>query len=226
MIKDFFISVLGIINNVTHNYGLTLLVFAVFVKGVLNPFSKPMLKAQKDMERIKPLQKEIEDRYPDDPQKRMEEIAKLWKEHNVAHPGLGCLLMFVQLPILFGILQAITSQPEVFNNAYFLWIRPGTLQSHFPGIFASSLADPDLPLVLIYGVMMLLYQQTSPSAMDPAQRQTGLIMSVMFTFMVWKFSWPCALVLYWSAFQFLGIMQQVLMIAGDRPPEQKAAAKV
>ena len=130
--------------------------------------------------------------------------------------------LFVQMPILFAIFRAITSNPDTYRSAYFLWIHPGTLQGLFPHYFASSLADADLAMVLFYGFMMLLSQKFTPSQGDPQQKVIGLYMSVFFTFMMWSTRWPCALILYWSSFQFFSVLQQVWILkvlAKPAPPK-------
>jgi YidC/Oxa1 family membrane protein insertase len=213
------IHILKLIDGVTHDMGLTLVVFAAFVKILTAGPTQKMLKSQRDMARIKPHLAELEKLHKGDPVKKQQETMRVMKEHNVEPPLIGCLLMLVQMPILFGIFRAITSSPEAFQSAYFLWVHPGTLQSWAPSYFASCLADRDLPLVLIYGLMMLLSQTTSPTQADPTQRTMGLYMSIFITYTGWKMKWPCALVLYWSTYQFITILHQMYFNAYlDRMP--------
>jgi YidC/Oxa1 family membrane protein insertase len=202
-------TILLSILSVTHNMGVTLLLFAFFVKLITAGPTQKMLKSQRDMARIKPLLSELDKLHKDDAVKKQQETMRIMKEQGVDPPIVGCLLMLVQMPILLGIYRAITSHPEQFSSAYFLWMHPGTLQSLFPKLFASCLANRDLPLVIIYGVMMLLSQSTTPSQAEGSQKTMGLYMSMMFTYMVWKFEWPCALVIYWSCYQFFTIMHQM-----------------
>ena len=219
-------NILLMIFGVTHSMGLTLVLFALFVKILTAGPTQKMLKSQRDMARIKPHLAEIDKLHKKDPVKKQEETMKVMKEHGVEPPLIGCLLMLIQMPILFGIFRAITSMPETFQSAYFMWIQPGTLQSWFPNYFASCLADRDLPFVLIYGVMMLLSQTTSPTQADPTQRTMGLYMAVMITYMGWQMKWPCALVLYWSTYQFITILHQMYFNAYlDLLPLYKPAPK-
>ena len=209
-IVDIMVITLKAINGLTHNYGVTLIVFAAMIKLVTYGFTQQMYETQKKMEQIKPLQDAIRERFKDDPQKVQEETMKLYKEVGL-NPLAGCLPMLIQMPILFSIWRAIMSQPEEFGSAYFLWIHPGALQSIIPGYFASCLADPDVALMIFYAAMMLLSQQLTPTAGDPTQKKIGLYMSAIFTYMIWQAKWPCALVLYWSSFQFFSVLQQMLI---------------
>jgi len=204
----------GLLDGLVHftgNYGLALVVFALVIKTLLYRPTVQMYRSTKDMEKIRPKMEALKKQCGDDTKKFNEEMMKLYSEHNV-NPLAGCLPMLVQMPILFGIWRAITSHPETFKSAYFLWMHPGTLQSMFPGYFASSLAEADIALVLFYGFMMILSQQFTPGTGDPNQKTIGLYMSFVFSFMVWKMKWPCALVLYWSAFQFFSVLQQVWIL--------------
>ncbi|MBX3169065.1 MAG: membrane protein insertase YidC [Candidatus Eremiobacteraeota bacterium] len=204
-------GLLEAINHFTGNYGLTLVVFAAIIKLVLYKPTLQMYRSQKDMEVIKPKMEALKKQHADDPKKLNEEIMKMYSEAGV-NPLAGCLPLLVQMPIIFGILRAISSNPDTYRSAYFLWIHPGTLQGMFPSYFASSLADADLAMVLFYGFMMLLSQKFTPSQGDPQQKAIGLYMSIFFTYMMWSMKWPCALILYWSSFQFFSVLQQVWIL--------------
>lgn len=210
-IAKFMSGLLEAINHFTGNYGLTLVVFAAIIKLVLYKPTLQMYRSQKDMEKIKPKMEALKKQHADDPKKLNEEIMKMYSEAGV-NPLAGCLPLLVQMPIIFGILRAISSNPDTYRSAYFLWIHPGTLQGMFPTYFASSLADADLAMVLFYGFMMLLSQKFTPSQGDPQQKAIGLYMSIFFTYMMWSMKWPCALILYWSSFQFFSVLQQVWIL--------------
>lgn len=199
---------LEFLNGITGNYGFALILFAAVIKILLFSPTLKMYRSQKDMERLKPRMDELRKKHGDDPKVLNEKLMALYQEAGV-NPLAGCLPLIIQMPILFAIWRTITSHPEIFNSAYFLWIHPGSLQTQVPGYFAASLAEADLALVLFYGFMMVVSQQFTPSTGDANQKMIGLYMSVFFTFMVWNMKWPCALVLYWSAFQFFSLLQQV-----------------
>lgn len=225
-ISQFMAGLLDALNQATGSYGIALILFAAIIKMLLFRPTLQMYKSQKDVEKIKPRMDEIRKRHADDPKLQQEEMMKLYSEAGV-NPLAGCLPLLVQMPVLFGIWKAITSHPDTFRSAYFLWIHPGSLQSQVPGYFASSLAEADLALVLFYGFMMVLSQQFTPSTGDATQKSIGLYMSVFFSVMVWQMKWPCALVLYWSAFQFFSLLQQVWImkhLANLPPAPVKVAA--
>lgn len=227
-IAKFMAGLLDALSQATGSYGLALILFAGIIKMFLFRPTLQMYKSQKDVEKIKPRMDEIRKKYADDPQQQQQEMMKLYSEAGV-NPLAGCLPLLVQMPILFGIWKAITSNPDTFRSAYFLWIHPGSLQTQMPGYFASSLAEADLALVVFYGFMMVLSQQFTPTTGDATQKSIGLYMSVFFSVMVWQMKWPCALVLYWSAFQFFSLLQQVWIMKHlanqpEAPPKPPSAA--
>ena len=132
--------------------------------------------------------------------------------------------MLIQMPILFAIWRAIMMDQRLFENAYFMWIYPGPLQNLFPDLLASSLAGRDLPMILFYGLTMYLSQRlTSTNSNTQAasqQKQMAIIMTVMFSWMMWAYNWPCALILYWSVFSLLTIIQQSIIMRSNSEGSQ------
>ncbi|MBQ7502346.1 YidC/Oxa1 family membrane protein insertase [bacterium] len=208
------ISLLRGIESVTHSYGLALVVFAVCIKLLLYIPTKQQYQAMKDMQKLQPELAKLQEKYKDDPQTMQQKQMELYRDHKV-NPFMGCLPMLIQMPILFAIWRAIMVDQHLFENAYFMWIYPGPLQNLFPNFLASSLAGRDLPMILFYGLTMYLSQRLTPASNAQAagqQKQMALIMTVMFTWMMWAYNWPCALILYWSVFSLLTIVQQAVMM--------------
>lgn len=216
-IADIFISVLETLNSLTGSFGLSLVFFAALVKIGLWPLTNMQYKSMKAMQEAKPEMDRIQEQHKGDHQALNKAMAEFYTERGI-NPLSGCLPLIVQMPILFSIWRAIIGSPELFSNAYFLWIRPGPIQLSYPQYFASSLADRDALLILMYGVTMVIQQQLTPSGGQGNQKQIGLFMSIFFTGLMWWYSWPCALIVYWVVFNFLNIIQQGLIhrsSAGD-----------
>ncbi len=211
-ITQIILAVLHTFNQVTGSYGLDLILLAVFIKAILYYPTQQQYKSMHEMQKIQPQVEAIQKKYKDDPERSQKELMALYQEHNI-NPLGGCLPLLIQMPILFSIWRAILSEPSSFENAYFLWIHPGPLQSRYPHLFASSLADPDLTLVIFYGITMFLSQQINSSQMKGNQKYLGTFMSLGFSFLVWHYRWPCALVLYWSVFSILSLLQQKLVMS-------------
>lgn len=209
-IADIFIAVLESLNTLTGNYGLSLVFFAFIIKLAIWPLTNMQYKGMKQMQDLAPETERLKKEFKGDPAGLNQAMTKLYQDKGM-NPLSSCLPMLVQMPILLSIWRAIMGEPELFSNAYFLWIRPGPLQLNFPTIFASSLADRDLLLILVYGVTMIIQQVMTPSGGQPHQKKIGLGLSIFFTVLMWFYAWPCAMIVYWVVFNFLNIIQTGLI---------------
>lgn len=226
-ISNIFISVLESLNSLTGSFGLSLVLFAGIIKLALWPLTAMQYKSMKVMQDAKPEMDKIQAKYKGDTQAMNKAMTEFYMEKGI-NPLSGCLPIIVQMPILFSIWRAIIGSPELFSNAYFLWIRPGPIQLNYSEYFASSLADRDALLILLYGVTMVIQQQLTPSTGQGNQRHIGLVMSIFFTGLMWWYSWPCALIVYWVVFNFLNIIQQGIIhrtTATEKPAESETEKK-
>jgi YidC/Oxa1 family membrane protein insertase len=212
-LADVILKILHYLFALTGSYGLAVVLLAVLMKLVLYYPTHQQLKAMKDMQRLQPEVEKLQKKYKDDPERLQKETMELYRVHKV-NPLGGCLPMLLQMPILVAIWQAIMRDQQVFSSAYFLWIHPGPLQAKFPGLLASNLAGRDFPLILFYGLTMYLSQRLTPAAGAQAasQRTMALGMTIFFTWLMWSYNWPCALILYWSVFSLLSIVQQAILM--------------
>ncbi len=222
-IADIFIYVLNSLNGLTGSFGLALVFFAMIIKIGIWPLTSMQYKGMKQMQEVKPEIDRLQKEFKDDKEGLAKAQAALFKDRGV-NPLSSCLPVLVQMPILISIWKAIIGAPELFSNAYFLWIRPGPLQLNYPHYFASSLADRDALLILVYGITMVIQQQLTPSGGQAHQKYLGLFMSIFFTGLMWVYAWPCALIIYWVVFNFLNIIQQGLIHRTSAAPDSDSEA--
>ena len=103
---------LGILYQLTANYGVAMILFTIFVKLILAPITAKSKKASMKMSRISPLVQDIQKRYEGDQQKMNEALQNLYKEEGVSM-GAGCLWSLIPLLILFPLLSIIR-EPIVY----------------------------------------------------------------------------------------------------------------
>ena len=103
---------LGILYQLTANYGVAMILFTIFVKLILAPITAKSKKSTMKMSRITPLVQDIQKRYEGDQQKMNEALQNLYKEEGVSM-GAGCLWSLVPLLILFPLLSIIR-EPIVY----------------------------------------------------------------------------------------------------------------
>ena len=103
----------------TTNYGVSLILFAIIVRLVLIPINAKSKKGMMKMSRLQPRIQEIKDKYPNDQQKQQEAIQQLQKEEGASMGCGGCLWSLVPLLILIPLLQ-ITHRIEEHK----IWAMP------------------------------------------------------------------------------------------------------
>ena len=96
----------------TSNYGIALIIFAVLVKVILYPITAKGKKESMKMSRLTPRLKVIQERYANDQTKQNEAIQALYKEEGVSMGG-GCLWSMIPLFILIPLFTVIR-QPIVY----------------------------------------------------------------------------------------------------------------
>jgi YidC/Oxa1 family membrane protein insertase len=214
---------------VVFDWGLAIIVLVLIVRSILHPLTKKsqisMMRFSKQMQRVGPKQKKLQEKYADDPQRMRAEMVKLMREENVNYAGaLGCLPMFLQMPIwialyamlyfafelrhqpaFFGIFQTISggnwhfladlSRPDRFIAFGGAWTPP--LIGGLMGTIDSLNILPLLMGVIFYLQQKYLTPPASPT-MTPEQQQTQKIMKVMLVAMmpIFMYNAPSGLTLY------------------------------
>lgn len=217
----FLYSVLG------RNFGLAVIVFTVLVRLVTLPFTRAQMKSAKASQEMQPKLKELQEKYrdPKDRDKMAQEQMKLYKEYGV-NP-LGCILpMLIQMPIWFGLYQAIgTALPQspvqlvnlakhVYSSFGFLSnVVPSSLIPLNPRFLWLDLGKPDPFLIvpILTAVTMWVQQKmTSPATGDAQAKAMSQSMELTMPFMfAWiTYSAASGLGLYFVASNLVGVVQQ------------------
>jgi YidC/Oxa1 family membrane protein insertase len=222
------------------------MLLVVCVRTVLHPVTRwtqrKMYFFSKEMAKIQPKMKAIQDRYKDDPTKLREEQTRMMGEHGgvYASGALGCLPAFLQTPVWIALSAMISFAFELRHTPAFF----GIFQSVVPGwSFLADLSAPDhmisfgtsfhVPLLsmllgpidglnvlpLLLGVVFYIQQKylTPPSAtpLTPEQEQQQKMMKVMTVVMfpLMMYNAPAGLALYFATNSSLAIIESKLIRA-------------
>ena len=98
---------LGVLYDLTSNYGVAMILFALAVNAVLLPINAKSKKSMMKMSRLQPRIQEIQRKYANDQQKQNEAMQKLQQEEGASMGMGGCLWSFVPLFILFPLFTVI-----------------------------------------------------------------------------------------------------------------------
>jgi len=96
----------------TNNYGVALIIFAIVVKFILYPITAKSKQSSMKMSRLTPRLREIQEKYANDQAKQNEAMQALYKEEGVSMGG-GCLWGLIPLFILIPLFTVIR-QPIVY----------------------------------------------------------------------------------------------------------------
>jgi YidC/Oxa1 family membrane protein insertase len=198
-----FVSVCG------GNPGLALILLAIVSRMLVYPLTKKQLASARDMQRLQPMMKALQEKHKDDKQKFQEEFWKLCQEHGV-NPLGGCLPLIVQMPLMIAVYSGVRAYMVNLDHASFLWVH--------------SLAQPDLWLLGIYTISQIGFgkvtqSQNPTAAVDPQQKQQQQMMTYMMPLMFFFIfqSFPAAFMLYWLGLN-LAYLAQTLYYNKTAPP--------
>lgn len=202
------------------SWGLAIIAFTLIVKVLVYPLTLKQLHSAKAMQELQPKMQELQKKHGKDREKLMQEQMQLYKEHKV-NPASGCLPLLVQMPIWFGLYQALINlshTPEFASR--FLWLP--------------SLAHPDpwyiLPVLtgLSQWVTQKMMTPRSTSTTDPTQKSMTQAMQFMpIMFAIFALSVPSGLALYWVTTNVFSFVQQYFATGwGSLFPEPQESPKI
>ncbi len=217
---------------IVFDWGVAIILLVVCVRALLHPVTRRsqmgMQKFGKQMQRLKPEMDKLQKKYGGDKKKIQEEQMKLFRERGI-NPlqMLGCLPMFLQMPIWVALYAALYFSFDLRQEPAF-W---GVFQEFWSWPFLADLASPDhffweapepfsfflwnvtginlLPILM--GVIFFFQQKymTPKTSMSPEQETQQKIMRVMMVvlFPVMLYSAPSGLTLYILTSSSIGIME-------------------
>ena len=98
---------LNFLYQLTNNYGVSLILFAILVQIVLLPITAKSKKSMMKMTRLQPRLNAIKEKYANDEKKQQEAMQQLQKEEGATMGCGGCLWSFVPLLILIPLYTII-----------------------------------------------------------------------------------------------------------------------
>lgn len=192
-----------------NNWGLAIILLTVLIKAVFWPLTAKSYASMEKMKKLQPMMMNIREKYKDNKEMMNKEVMALYKTYGV-NPASGCIPILVQLPVFFGLYQALLTAIEL-RHATFVEFLPFTDKLWLADLSAK---DPFYITPIIMGLTMFLQQRMSPPPTDPTQQKVMMFLPLIFTVLFLGF--PSGLVLYWLVNNILSIAQQGLMHRKNR----------
>jgi YidC/Oxa1 family membrane protein insertase len=209
-----------------HDFGVVIIVLALLVRAIFYPMTKKTLNVQKQMTKIQPEVKRIQQQYKNNKQEQGQRLMALYKEHKV-NPMSGCLPLLVQLPIMVGLYQIL--RKDILSQSNLLYPSMHIIgEPNYTFLGIVDLTAPNLFLALAAGLTQYFSMQTSgmPTSTKKEDRfsfqnQMRYISPVLTFFIAMKLS--SGLAFFWAMTNGFTILQQVFNNYQSKKHEQRNA---
>lgn len=192
------------------SWGWSIIILTLIVRLILWPLTSVQIKSAQRMAKIQEPVKAIREKYKDDPKRVQQETMKIYSEYGI-NPLAGCLPIFIQIPIFIGLYYMLQTSCEI-RFAHFMWVKdlslPDTIES-IPSVFGIPLHI--LPLVNALVTFIQMHLNPTPST-DKTQAMMFKLMPVVM--LLFFYTFPSGLVLYWLVQSLLGILQALIIRMG------------
>ena len=188
------------------NYGLAIILFTASLRILMFPLSFSQAKSSKAMALLQPRIKKLQEQYKNDPAIMNREVQSLYKKYKV-NPLTGCLPLLIQMPILISLFSAMKNYQYTGEGISFLWLP--------------SMSEPDPTGIVLPAVVALssfLQSKLTMAAQPSMGDQAAMMNKTMLYFMPLMLGWmtrgfAAGLALYWSTFNILGFLMQIIINA-------------
>jgi YidC/Oxa1 family membrane protein insertase len=204
LVRPLLMGLVWIHANIVANYGWAIVLMTIALKIVLFPLTHKSIVSMQKMQVLQPKIQAIRQKYKgklrdkrgrmdmEQQRKMNEEMQALFRAEGASPTG-GCLPLLLQIPVFFAFFRLLITTVELRQEPWALWIRD------------VSVPDPWYILPVVMGLTQVYQQRLTPMATDPMQRRIMQLFPWMF--MIFAFSFPSGVVLYWTVNNVLTIFQ-------------------
>lgn len=224
------LGALRALHGLVGNWGWAIVLLTFCVRVLLFPINRKsqaaMMRQQEAMAKVKPKLEALKEKHKGDSRKFAEAQMRLFKEEKVPLvPIGGCLPIFLQIPVFFGLFAALRASIDL-RQASWLWVADLSQPDHFirfdnpvynPMSFCSGCCGtpaPDitglhiLPILMTVAWVLNSYLMPRPETTNPQmeqQRKMMMFMPLLFGLMM--YSYAAGLSLYWLTSSVVGIIE-------------------
>lgn len=197
------------IGNLVNSYGLSIIITALLIRLVLMPITKKTAMQSENMKKAQPEIERLEKKYKgkesqEDQMRKTQEMLAIYQKYQI-NPVSGCLLAFIQLPLLFAFLEAINRTPAIFESKFLgLQMATTTLVGIENGNYIYILF-----IVLILGTTYLSFKKTLKDQTAAAAQMKYTIYIMLGIIFIGSLTLPTALGIYWITSSTFTIFQNM-----------------
>lgn len=224
---------------------LAIVFLVVTVRVILFPVFVKQIKSQRAMQALQPKVKELQEKHKGDRETLQKEMMELYRKEK-ANPLMGCLPMFLQIPVFLGLFHVLRRlNPDKTNKTLYGWtVDQFDSASHaklftapIAGKFGStagelaSLGASGGTVKLVAGLLVLIMIATTYLtsrqmilktgwAEDPQQRMVQRLMlyGIPVSLLVSGSIFPIGVIIYWVTNNLFTLAQQQWVLRKFPPP--------
>jgi YidC/Oxa1 family membrane protein insertase len=197
--------------------GIAVVILTLFVKTVLFPLSQRSIESQIKMNLLAPELKKIKESGASK-EEQAKKTFELYKKHK-ANPMSGCLLILIQIPIIFALYYVFLKGINLQSDLYPFIHAPAHINMLFLGIL--DIGKSSLILAIIAGISQyfqaslmpkpVISDKNSDSFQDNFARSMQTQMKYVFPFLIAFIAYRVsgAVALYWITSNIFAIGQQM-----------------
>ena len=199
------------IGTILKNYGLSIIATCLIIRLILYPFTRKTAMQSELMKKAGPELSKLEKKYenkttPEDQNKKAQEMMMIYQKYKI-NPIAGCLLAFIQLPLLLAFYEAINRTPAIFEDKL-LFLNLG--KTPWNGI-ASGEYGYIVLVILIFVATFFSFRKTMKDQSTQAvnMKYTLYFMLAIITYS--SFTIASAVGIYWVTSNLFTILQNKLV---------------
>lgn len=199
------------VGNLVKNYGLALIITCLLIRLVLYPLTKKTAMQSELIKKAQPELTKIEKKYEnkttaEDQNRKAQEMMMVYQKYKI-NPVSGCMLSFIQLPLLFAFYEAINRTPAIFEDKFLLFElgkTPWVAIQNGEYIYL-------LLVVLIFLATLVSFRKTlkDQTAQGMNMKSTLYIMLALITYS--SFTIASGVGIYWITSNLFTIIQNLLV---------------
>lgn len=199
------------IGKLVKNYGLAVILSCLVIRLLLMPITKKTAVQSENMKKAQPELNKLEKKYAnktseDDQMKKAQEMMLIYQKYQI-NPVSGCLLAFIQIPLLIAYYSAINRTPAIFEDS-FLGLKLGIT----PMIGIKSGNYLYLLLVVLIGVVTFFsFKKTMKDQSTLGDQMKYSLYFMLALILISSFQTPSAIGVYWITSSTFTIIQNLLV---------------
>lgn len=200
------------IGQLLKNYGLAIIAACLIIRLILYPFTKKTAMQSELIKKAQPELARLEKKYEnktsvEDQNRKAQEMMLIYQKYKIS-PVSGCLLAFIQLPLLLAFYEAIQRTPAIFEDKLlFLELGKTPWIAIKGGEYAYIILVILIFLATLFSFRKTLKDQSSNPAMN--MKPTLYFMLAIITYS--SFTIASAVGIYWITSNIFTIIQNVLV---------------